>query len=480
MAEMTSQINSKSPAGLGVIVIAALLAFSAAPLAAKSYPRRDAVVEAFEKVSPAVVNINLEYEVRKRLNPMSEFRNPLFEEFFKDFFDPGLNRRTKRNSLGSGVIIDGRRGLILTNAHVVAKSGKVNIVLNDEREYTAVIVGSDPDSDLAVLRIESDDPLPSIEMGDSHDLMIGETVIAIGNPFGFSNTITTGVISAVNRSFRSRERIYHDFIQTDASINPGNSGGPLLNINGELIGINTAIYAGAQGIGFAIPINKAKRIIEDLIQYGEVIEIWLGMDVQNLDNGLTRYFNLPSQAGVLVSALDTEGPAHQAGVRQGDVILSIGDRKVPTTEDYNARIRDYAAGDRLKLSLWRQGHKKDVAIKARIFPLPKAPGLAYERTGLNVDTIDAGLERFGRQRVRAETGAVVTTVRKNSALDRSGVKPGDVIRQIEELPITDPEDFYRAVVRYRKKETIVVLLQRRTQRYFITIRMHRVNGGSQG
>ncbi len=480
MAEMTSQINSKLLPGLGAIVIAALLAFSAAPLDAKTYPRRDAVVEAFEKVSPAVVNINLEYEVRKRLNPMTEFRNPLFEEFFKDFFNPDLNRRTKRNSLGSGVIIDGRRGLILTNAHVVAKSGKVNIVLNDEREYTAVIVGSDPDSDLAVLRIESDDPLPSIEMGDSHDLMIGETVIAIGNPFGFSNTITTGVISAVNRSFRSRDRIFHDFIQTDASINPGNSGGPLLNINGELIGINTAIYAGAQGIGFAIPISKAKRIIDDLVQYGEVIEIWLGMDVQNLDNGLTRYFNLPSRTGVLVSALDTEGPAHQAGVRQGDVILAIGDRKVATTEDYNARIRDYAAGDRLKLSLWRQGREKDVAVNARIYPLLKAPGLAYERTGLRIDTIDAGRERYGRKRVRAETGAVVTEVRKDSALDRSGVKPGDVIRQIEELPITDPEDFYHAMVRYRKKETIVVLLQRRTQRYFITIRMQRANNGSQG
>ena len=480
MAEMTPQINRKSRVGIWILVCGALLILDAGRLKAKTYPRRDAVVEAFERVSPAVVNINLEYEVRKRIGPLDEFRNPLLEEFFKDFFDSGLDRRTKRNSLGSGVIIDGRRGLILTNAHVVAKSGKVNIVLNDEREYTAVIVGSDPDSDLAVLRIDSDDPLPAIAMGDSHDLMIGETVIAIGNPFGFSNTITTGVISAVNRSFRSRDRIFHDFIQTDASINPGNSGGPLLNINGELIGINTAIYAGAQGIGFAIPINKARRIIGDLIQYGEVIEIWLGMDVQNLDHGLTRYFNLPSRAGVLVAALDADGPAHEAGVRQGDVILSIGERKVATAEDYNARIRDYAAGDRLEFRLWRQGRKQDVSVEARVFPSHKAPVLAYERTGLKVDSIAAVRNRFGNRRIQAETGAVVTHVRKNSALERSGVKPGDIIRQIEDLPITGPEDFYHAMVRCRKKENIVVLLQRRSQRYFITIRMHRAKNGAQG
>ena len=480
MADVGPQINRKTPAAVALVVCVLLGLWVVGRLEAKTYPRRDAVVEAFERTSPAVVNINLEYEVRKRLTPFDEFRNPLFVEFFRDFFDPGLDRRTKRNSLGSGVIIDGRRGLILTNAHVVAKSGKVNIVLNDEREYTAVIVGSDPDSDLAVLRIESDDLLPAIAMGDSTDLMIGETVIAIGNPFGFSNTITTGVISAVNRSFRSRDRVFYDFIQTDASINPGNSGGPLLNINGELIGINTAIYAGAQGIGFAIPINKAKRIVEDLIQYGEVIEVWLGMHVQDLDNGLTRYFNLPARAGVLVSAVDTVGPAQEAGVLPGDVILSIGDRKVATIEDYHARIRDYADGDRVALLLWRQGRHKEMNLKARIFPLSQAPGLAWDQTGLKVDTIAAGRKRFGDQRVTADTGAVVTRVRENSALERSGVKPGDIVRQIDDRPVTNPKDFYRAVVRHRKKENIVVLLQRRSQRYFITIRLHPAKNATRG
>jgi Do/DeqQ family serine protease len=477
MAEMTARINRKAHPGIWLALLGLCLIVFPASLDARGYPRRDAVVDTFEKVAPAVVNINLEYEVRKHSSPFSEFNNPLLEEFLKDFIDPGFARRYKRNSLGSGVIIDGKRGLILTNAHVVAKTGEVNIVLNDEREYKAVIVGSDPDSDLAVLRIASDDPLPSIPMGDSGDLMIGETVIAIGNPFGFSNTVTTGVISAVNRSFRSKERVYYDFIQTDASINPGNSGGPLLNINGELIGINTAIYAGAQGIGFAIPINKARRIVDDLIQHGEVIEIWLGMHIENLNDSLVNYFNLPSRSGVLVSSLDDDGPAHQAGIRQGDIVLSIGDRKISTAEDYNARIRDYAAGDRLPLLLWRQGREKDVTLKARIFPLSKAPDLAYERTGLKVESVEAARQHFGRNRIKAKSGAVISSLRDNSVLARSGVRPGDIIRQIEEMAIADPEDFYRAIVRYRRKETIVVLFQRKAQRYYITIRFGRPENG---
>ncbi|MBW2660798.1 MAG: trypsin-like peptidase domain-containing protein, partial [Deltaproteobacteria bacterium] len=248
------------------------------------YERENPVVKAVRKVSPAVVNINSEYEVRRRVNPFSGFsRDPFFDSFFKDFFDPGFEQRYKRTSLGSGVIIDGKRGLILTNAHVLAKSATITVILNDERKFDARIIGADPDSDLAVLRISSKNPLPAVEMGDSNDLMIGETIIAIGNPFGFSNTVTTGVISAINRSIRADDAVYHDFIQLDASINPGNSGGALLNINGELIGINTAIYAKAQGIGFAIPINKAKRIVSDLIQYGKVVQIWLGLTVQDLD-----------------------------------------------------------------------------------------------------------------------------------------------------------------------------------------------------
>ena len=297
--------------------------------------RESPIVRAVRKVSPAVVNISSSYEVRKRANPFSGFgMDPFFEEFFKDFFDPRFERRRESTSLGSGVIIDGKRGFILTNAHLIERSGNIKVVLEDEREFEAKIVGADPDSDLAVLQIDSPSRLPSIEMGSSDDLMIGETVIAIGNPFGFSHTVTTGVISAVNRSIRTDERVFLDFIQIDASINPGNSGGPLLNINGDLIGINTAIYAKAQGIGFAIPINKARKIISDLIQYGEVIQTWIGITVQNLDKKLARYLKVPGKKGVMVKSLEPGSPASSAGLKEGDIILAIGSNKIASVRDY--------------------------------------------------------------------------------------------------------------------------------------------------
>ena len=212
-----------------LLFICSLLMMPAAESPAHEFSRETAVVKAVREVSPAVVNISSAVQVRKRTSPFSGFGfNPFFEEFFKDFFDPRFERRREYTSLGSGVIIDGKKGLILTNAHVIQKTGTIKVVLEDEREFEAKIVGTDPDSDLAVLKIDSDQDLPAIKMGSSEDLMIGETVIAIGNPFGFSHTVTTGVISAINRSIRAQDRVYHDFIQIDASINPGNSGGPLI------------------------------------------------------------------------------------------------------------------------------------------------------------------------------------------------------------------------------------------------------------
>ncbi|MEJ2657453.1 MAG: trypsin-like peptidase domain-containing protein, partial [Desulfobacterales bacterium] len=272
MPEIKSQYNPLIVSALLLFVLFDLFYLINATRVGAENLRESAVVKAIKRVSPAVVNISSEFEVRKRVNPFYGFGlDPSFESFFKDFFDPGYEQKYKRTSMGSGVIIDGKRGFILTNKHVIIKSSTITVALKDGREFKAQVIGADPDSDLAVLRISPKGDLPAIEMGNSGNLMIGETVIAIGNPFGFSNTVTTGVISAVNRSIKVDDTFYHEFIQTDASINPGNSGGPLLNIYGELIGINTAIYAKAQGIGFAIPINKAKRIVSDLIKFGEVI-----------------------------------------------------------------------------------------------------------------------------------------------------------------------------------------------------------------
>jgi len=305
-----------------IFIICLLTAMPCPEISAHQTDRHSPVVEAVSRVSPAVVNISSSYEVRKRPNPFSGFGlDPFFDNFFRDFFDPRFERRHQSTSLGSGVVIDGKRGFILTNAHVIERAGTIKIVLQDEREFEAQIVGADPDSDLAVLKIDSDESLPAIDMGSSDDLMIGETVIAIGNPFGFSHTVTTGVISAVDRSIRTDDRVFHNFIQIDASINPGNSGGPLLNINGELIGINTAIYAKAQGIGFAIPISKARKIISDLIQFGEVVQAWIGITVQNLDARLAQYLDYSGKKGVVVKAVEPSSPAQEAGLKPGDILL---------------------------------------------------------------------------------------------------------------------------------------------------------------
>ena len=432
--------------------------------------RESPVVRAVRKVSPAVVNISSSYEVRKRANPFSGFgMDPFFEEFFKDFFDPRFERRRESTSLGSGVIIDGKRGFILTNTHLIERSGNIKVVLEDEREFEAKIVGADPDSDLAVLQIDSPTRLPSIEMGSSDDLMIGETVIAIGNPFGFSHTVTTGVISAVNRSIRTDERVFLDFIQIDASINPGNSGGPLLNINGDLIGINTAIYAKAQGIGFAIPINKAKKIISDLIQFGEVIQTWIGITVQNLDKKLARYLKVPGKKGVMVKALEPDSPASSAGLKEGDIILAIGNKKIASVRDYWSVKKTYAAGDTLKVKIWRNGKTETVRIKSRVFPVEMAEDLALQLMGIRVE--DLTPKNRKNYRIAVRQGVVISEIDGRSDLARIGARPGDVIRQIDDAAIKNKDDFKKAIVKYRQRRSVVILLQRGDQGYYITVRL---------
>jgi serine protease Do len=356
MSKFKSQFFKKT-----VLVMSAML--GAAYCFAADYERETPVVRAVRKVSPAVVNINTEYTAQA-----SPFGNmdPFFEMFFKDFFEPLPKRQYKGTSLGSGVIIDGKRGLILTNAHVISKGGIIKVILNDTREFKASVIGADPDADLAVLRISSPTPLPAIDMGNSDDLMIGETVFAIGNPFGFSNTVTTGVISAIGRSIRTDENVFHDFIQTDASINPGNSGGPLLNIKDELIGINTAVYVKAQGIGFAIPISKAKRIVADLLQ----------------NNEMNQRQTSPGNTG----------------------------------ED-----------------------------------------LGWKLLGIRVDDSD-------------NESVVIREVRQDSYLFRVGVKPGDTIRQMDEMSVSTVSDFNTALYRYRQKSSLVILLQRGTRGYYITVK----------
>jgi serine protease Do len=443
---------------------------SAPPVWSFKSERESPVVRAVRKVSPAVVNISSSYEVRKRNNPFSGFgMNPFFEDFFKDFFDPRFERRQERTSLGSGVIIDGKRGFILTNAHVIERAEKIKVVLNDEREFEAKIVGADPDSDMAVLQIDAQQPLPSIEMGRSDDLMIGETVIAIGNPFGFSHTVTTGVISAVDRSIRTEDRVYLDFIQIDASINPGNSGGPLLNIDGDLIGINTAIYAKAQGIGFAIPINKAKKIIADLIQFGEVVQTWIGIIVQDLDKNLAAYLNVPDKKGVMVKAVEPQSPASKAGLEEGDIVLAIDKKKIASVQDYWSVKKTYAVGDSFEARIWHDGKIKTVSLKTRVFPMELAEDLAFRLIGIRVQDLTPTNRK--RYQTSAAEGVVISELDSHSYLAGIGARPGDVIRQIDDSAIENKNDFKKATIKYRQKSSVVVLLQRGDQGYYITIKL---------
>ena len=434
----------------------------------KSSARKSPVVLAVQRVGPAVVNISSEVSGRKRSHPFSDFTlNPFFEQFFRDFFDPYPGVRPKRNTLGSGVIIDGKRGLIITNAHVIANAGKIRVVLQDEREYEADLVGADLDFDLAVLRISADKPLPAISMGSSEDLMIGETVIAIGNPFGFANTVTTGVISSLNRSIRTENRTYHEFIQIDASINPGNSGGPLLNINGQLIGINTAIYAKAQGIGFAIPISKAKKIIADLIEHGEVLQAWIGLTVQNIDAELAQYLNIPRDGGVIVKAVESDSPAEQSGIREGDILVAIENRIILSDDDYQTAMRGHGAGDALSVRIWRNKKIWKVSVTPEHFPMETAAELANRLLGVRIS--DISVSNRMQFRISAVDGVVISSIEPESFLDRIGAQQGDVIRRINDKPVKNSEDFLQAVVQYRHKKSMVLVLQRGEEAYYVTV-----------
>ncbi|MBW1616834.1 MAG: Do family serine endopeptidase [Deltaproteobacteria bacterium] len=429
----------------------------------QSYERKTPVVNAVEKVSPAVVNISVEYSVKARPNPFGGFGgfDTLFDNFFKDFFEPGFDKNLKRNSVGSGVIIDGKRGYILTNAHVISKTSNIKVILKDKYEFQARVIGIDPDSDIAVLHIESKDTLPSVKMGTSDNLMIGETVIAIGNPFGFSHTVTTGVISALKRSIKTDNQVFNNFIQTDASINPGNSGGPLLNINGELIGINTAVYAKAQGIGFAIPINTAKRIISDLILHGEVIPAWTGIIVQDIDFETAQYFGISKNDGVLIKAVEKKSPAFKTGIKEGDIIKKIGGNSVSSIVDYTSFIKEYSAGDNIKLEILRNKKIKTIFVKTKIFPKNLAPELSVSLFGIKTANKNNA------------KGVEIVKINPNCHLAKIGAKPGDVIRQINEDAINNKKDFYKAVIKYRTKDTAVILIQRDRQFYYVTVKLAR-------
>ena len=432
--------------------------------AEESYNRRTPLVRAVEKVSPAVVNIYTTEISRPARNPFRSFGNNLFDQFFKDFIHPTANQR---RSLGSGVLINGE-GFILTNEHVISKAAKIHVILSDKQEFDASVIGADIKSDLAIIKINSRKPLPYVEMGRSDDLMIGEQVLTIGNPFGLQHTVTTGIISALNRNIRAgKNMVYSDFIQVDASINPGNSGGPLLNINGSLIGINTAIYQKAEGIGFAIPIDHARRIVDELIRYGKVRRGWLGVSVQELDVQLSRHFKLDRQKGVLVVGVADISPAGKAGLKRGDIIIAIDDHEVKNKSDFRGRMASYTVSSSIRFSILRDGKVKKV--RARVTAIPKSYVKEFTRHWLGL-LVQENSERFARSnRLMTSKGMVVVEVVPNSASGRIGINPGDIIRQMNQNPVNNEEDYNKAVAEINNPDRILLLVQRGRQGYYVTL-----------
>jgi serine protease Do len=393
--------------------------------------RRTPLVAVVEKVSPAVVNISAESTVRET--------DPFFGIF-------GFGAERPAQSLGSGFIVD-RNGIVVTNAHVIEGASRVTVTLLDGRELDADVLGSDRDADLAVLKVKASN-LPALPLGHSSDLMIGETVIAIGNPFGLSNTVTTGVLSAQGRTVPSErgERLFTDFLQTDASINPGNSGGPLVNAGGDVIGINTAIIQGATGIGFAIPADRARRVVDDLLRFGELQPLWTGAQLLSVDPELARRYGLAVRRGALVFKIYPDSPAASAGLREKDVIVAAGGHPAASREDVTTALYTAAAGSPLELEV-RRGEQ---ALRLSLRPVRPPEGL-----GLQV------LERTVGLRVEAVRGGLaVRGVTDGSPAAERGLRPGDVILGANGQRTDSAEALGRELLRGLDRGGVLLSVQR--------------------
>ena len=372
-----------------------LLATGSSAAPAPGSARLTPVVRAAGAAAPAVVNITSTHIIE------GQRRSPLEQFFGFGEASPDLSltpRGKKRVSLGSGVIVDGSRGLVLTNAHVIAGGDEVTVRLQDGREFAAAVRGADPDFDIAVLELRGARDLPSVRMAATADVLPGETAIAIGNPFGYNHTVTVGVISARGRTIRSEDGVLTDLLQTDAAINPGNSGGPLLNLDGELIGINTAVSARGEGIGFAIPIAKARRVMDSLLHGGRVSPLWLGLSGADVDQRFAAALGLKEARGLLVTAVFNGGPAQRAGVEPGDVILDINRSGVDDRRDYLRILRNQLPGEPLELRIARGDRELRLTMTPVPFGEETARRMMEARWGLSLQEARGGVAVTGARR----------------------------------------------------------------------------------
>ncbi len=429
-----------------------LLALPSAAFSAVS-PAVNLVPESFsalaESVSPAVVNIRTETTAaygggrvyRHFFNHPFGQEDP-FNDFFDRFFNSPHSREYKQRSLGSGFIID-PAGYLVTNNHVVENADEISVKLKTGEEFEAAVVGTDPKTDLALLKITSDQKLPFLEIGDSDTLKVGEWVVAIGSPFGLEQTVTAGIVSAKGRVIGAGP--YDDFIQTDASINPGNSGGPLLNLNGQVVGINTAIIASGQGIGFAIPANMASNIINQLKQTGTVTRGWLGVAVQPVTQEIADYYNLEEKRGALVTQVFPGDPADKAGIKPQDIIVSINSRDVADSHDLTAIIADIPVGEKIKVEFLRDGKRKSVSVtiaKRDDTEIDRQADTGQpEETPLGITVSDITDDIARRLDSSIKDGVFISQVVRGSKADMAGLSVGDVIIEINHNKIRNVETF---------------------------------------
>ena len=438
-----------------------------------------------KSATPAIVNISTSRTINGPSGaPMTPFfEDPFFRQFFGDEFYRQFEvpRERREQSLGSGVIVDSS-GLVITNNHVVAKADEIKVLLNDKREFKGNVVGTDPKTDIAVVKIDAKG-LPTIPWGDSDALQVGEYVLAIGNPFGLNQTVTMGIVSAVGRADVGIAE-YEDFIQTDAAINPGNSGGALVNVRGELIGINTAIFSqsgGYMGVGFAVPSNMAKSVMDNLVKSGKVIRGWLGISIQEVTPDLAKQFSLPEAKGALVTDVLENSPAAKAGLQQGDVIVSYDGKPVENPGSLRNHVAQTGIGKKVKVGVVRD--KKEKEFEVMITEQPKDVSRRGEEGAAaspdeEVSTALAGIEvrdltpdlarRLGLS--KADRGVVITRIEPGSTAADSGLREDDLLVEMNRQAVKSVKDFNRLASKMGKQDTVLLLVNRQGRNTYFALK----------
>ena len=434
----------------------------------------NAFADVAEKVNPSVVTILAKKEIKV---DRYHRNNPYNNLFPQKFFDQELYAR----ALGSGVIVDSQEGYILTNNHVVENMDEITVRLIDKREYEAVIVGNDPRSDLAIIRIEAHE-LTAVDFGDSDELRVGEWVLAIGSPFSdnLSHTVTAGIISALGRSSIISNDNYEDFIQTDTAINPGNSGGALVNLDGALIGINTAIATGglqrsSSGVGFAIPVNMAKKVMDDLINEGRVIRAWLGVYIQDLDDGAARALGLDTRDGALIGDVVKNSPAEKGGIEIGDIITTFDGQGISGSSNLKNIVSSSKPNKRYTVELLRDGKKKKYFITLEELPenprtLASIESDIESELGFRIENVTIQLLRKYEIYDNVE-GVVVTDIDQRSEAFTAGLRPGDVITRVGRRNVNSIKNFYELLDAESRGNTVLLLVKRKDVSRFLTLEM---------